>query len=164
MYLLVIMHVLPPVRKSKIFFICTVLNLTPVNHITNTKPMLNAVLGISEMSLIAFSPSLVPLIIYRYSAKCMSCTSSLSPTSTVLAIFPLTSIYMAITQYFSHLCFQFYETVYHSGTDSFPSPVEKKGRWVGFAPMSGILSLSAFLQMTLIKLSVTLLYALPLYC
>ena len=32
------------------------------------------------------------------------------------------------------LCFQFYEAVYYSDTDSFPAPIEKKGRWLGFAP------------------------------
>ena len=32
------------------------------------------------------------------------------------------------------LCFHFYEPVYYSDTDSFPAPIEKKGRWVGFAP------------------------------
>ena len=39
------------------------------------------------------------------------------------------------------LCFQFYELVYYSDTDSFPAPIEKKGRWAGFTPnVRGILS------------------------
>ena len=37
-------------RKSKIFSICTVLNLVPGNLITKVKTLLNAVLGISKMS------------------------------------------------------------------------------------------------------------------
>ena len=31
------------------------------------------------------------------------------------------------------LCFQFYKPVYYSNTNSFPAPIETKGRWVGFA-------------------------------
>ena len=32
------------------------------------------------------------------------------------------------------LCFQFYEPVYYSDTDSFSSPIEKKWTWFGFTP------------------------------
>ena len=35
------------------------------------------------------------------------------------------------------LCFCFYQPVYYSDTNSFPAPIEKKGRWVGFAPNVG---------------------------
>ena len=65
MYLLVIMHVLLPARKLKIFFVCTILNLAPVNLTINTKTMLSTVLGISKMSLITSSLSLVPLITFH---------------------------------------------------------------------------------------------------
>ena len=44
MYLLAIMHKPQPVRKSMIFFICTILNPTIVNLTTTTKTTLNRLL------------------------------------------------------------------------------------------------------------------------
>ena len=65
------MCALQPPRKSKIFFICTVLNPILVDLIINIKSMLNIVLGTSKMSQMESSPSQVPPIIFAYYVLCM---------------------------------------------------------------------------------------------
>ena len=59
---------------------------------------------------------------------------NITATSSIGHISPDQHLYGQTPDISPTLCFQFYKPVYYSDTDSFPAPVEKKGRWVSIAP------------------------------
>ena len=83
---------------------------------------------------------------------------NITANSSIGNISPHQHLYGQIPDISPTLCFQFYEPVYYSDTDSFPDPVEKKRRWDSFTPMSAIFSPSACLWMITIRSSIALLF------
>ena len=79
-----------------------------------------------------YSPSQVPLwllcLMYVVYMLNITANSSISDTS------PHHHLQRQTRDISLALCFQFYEPVCYSDTDSFPAPIEKKKRWVGFTP------------------------------
>ena len=60
--------------------------------------------------------------------------SDITANSSIGDVSPHQHLYCQTLDILPVLYLHFYEPVYYSDIDSFPTPVEKKGRWVGFAP------------------------------
>ena len=85
-------------------------------------------------------------VVYILNITANSCIGNISPHQHLYSQTPLIS---------PTLCFQFYEPVYYSDTNSFPAPIEKRGDGLVSPPTPVISSPSASLQMIPIRLSIT---------
>ena len=78
MSLLALVNMLEPVRKSKAFFICTILKPALVNLTTNTKTILNTVLGTSKILTSTSAPNALWLLCLMYVAYMLNIAANSS--------------------------------------------------------------------------------------